>query len=257
MNYRINWIAFVTIIRKEIYRFMRIWPQTIFPVAITMSLYFAIFGKLIGSRIGQVDGVDYILFIVPGLIMMAVITNTYANVSSSFHFSKMLRELEGLLVAPVANITIILAYALGAVARGLLIGSIVILVSLFFTDIYIASPLLMLLVVFLSSFLFALAGLANAVFAKTVDDISFIPTFVLTPLTYLGGVFFSIDMLAQPWQSLAWFNPILYIVRAFRYCMLGISEVSVWGSLGIIITFIIGLLLLNLYLFRYSKGIRG
>lgn len=255
-RYQHYWIAFHTIIEKEILRFMRIWIQTILPAAVTTALYFIIFGTLIGKRIGEMDGHDYIDFIVPGLILMAVITNSYSNVVSSFFSSKMQRHIEELLIAPVPNWVIIVGFVGGGVARGIMVGIAVTLVSLFFTDLVIHSYGMTLVVLILTSILFSLAGLINAVFAKTFDDISIVPTFVLTPLTYLGGVFYSIKMLPQFWQQVSLANPILYMVNAFRYGLLGASDIPIGTALVIIMLFIILLGAASHYFLARGMGIK-
>lgn len=253
---RIQWVAFSTIVVKEVRRFMRIWQQTLLPPAITMTLYFVIFGNLIGSRIGQMDGVNYMSFIVPGLIMMSVITNAYANVSSSFFSNKFQRSVEEMMVAPVHPGTILLGYVCGGVARGVAVGIIVTLLSLYFTHLQIHNLLVMILVVLLSAVLFSLGGFINAVFATKFDDISIIPTFVITPLTYLGGVFYSISLLPDFWQGVSRFNPILYMVNTFRYGILGVSDVNVLFSLGMLMFFIVLLGAYSLWLLRRGKGLR-
>ncbi|GAA5194029.1 ABC transporter permease [Ferrimonas gelatinilytica] len=235
------WIAFTSLVRKEVTRFSRIWVQTLVPPAITMTLYFLIFGNLIGSRIGQMGGFSYMEFIMPGLIMMSVITNSYANVASSFFSAKFQRNIEELLVAPVPNILIILGYVAGGVARGLCVGAIVTLVGLFFVDIQIHNLPVLLLTLLMTSTAFALGGLINAVFAKTFDDISIIPTFVLTPLTYLGGVFYSISLLPELWQGISQLNPVVYTINAFRYGFLGYSDVSLALSLSVLTALIVAL----------------
>lgn len=227
-------IAFFTLLRKEIRRFLRIWPQTLLPPAITMSLYFVIFGHLVGSKIGEMGGVSYMQFIVPGLIMMAVITNSYSNVCSSFYSAKFQRSIEELIVSPVPNHVILLGYVAGGVARGLCVGLIVTIVSLFFSQISLQHVFVTVYSVLATSVLFSIAGLINAVYAKSFDDISIIPTFVLTPLTYLGGVFYAINQLSPFWQNLSMLNPIVYMVNAFRYGILGYSDVNIWFSLGFI-----------------------
>lgn len=231
-------IAVKSIWTKEINRFLRIWVQTLVPPAITMSLYFVIFGNLIGSRIGEMNGFSYMAFIVPGLIMMSVITNSYSNVASSFFSAKMQHNIEELLVAPVPNYLIIWGYVGGGVARGLMVGFIVTLVSLFFVDLHIYNVLVLIASVLCTSILFSIGGLLNAIFAKTFDDISIIPTFVLTPLTYLGGVFYSISLLPEFWQGISHFNPVFYMINAFRYGFLGVSDVPVFWSFAVIFTFI-------------------
>jgi ABC-2 type transport system permease protein len=242
---------------KETNRFLRIWVQTLFPPVITMSLYFVIFGNLIGSRIGDMSGFSYISFIVPGLIMMSVITNSYSNVASSFFSAKFQRNVEELLVAPVPNYIIIWGYIGGGVARGLMVGFLVTCVSLFFVELQIFNlPILILSVVF-TSILFSLGGLLNAIFARTFDDISIIPTFVLTPLTYLGGVFYSITLLPDFWQAVSHFNPVFYMINAFRYGFLGVADVSVLWSFSVIATFIVLLYSLIMLLLKNGVGIRS
>lgn len=250
------WISFSTILRREVRRFTRIWPQTLVPPVITMSLYFVIFGSLIGSRIGQMGGYSYMEFVVPGLIMMAVITNSYANVVSSFYSAKFQRSVEELLVSPTPNWVVMAGYVLGSVARGLIVGFIVTVIALLFTSLKIQHIGVTILIVFLTSVLFALAGFINAIFANSFDDISIIPTFVLTPLTYLGGVFYSIELLSPFWQGLSKLNPILYMVNAFRYGVLGVSDINVgWAFVGVLV-FIALLSGWALHLMRHGKRLR-
>ncbi len=251
------WIAFTALVRKEITRFSRIWVQTLVPPAITMTLYFLIFGNLIGSRIGEMGGFSYMEFIMPGLIMMSVITNSYANVASSFFSAKFQRNIEELLVAPVPNVLIILGYVAGGVARGLCVGAIVTTVALFFVDIQIHNLPVLLLTLLMTSVVFALGGLINAVFAKTFDDISIIPTFVLTPLTYLGGVFYSISLLPDFWQGVSQLNPVVYTINAFRYGFLGVSDVSLAASLGVLTVFITVLFAVAYRLIDKGIGLRS
>ncbi|EKE73692.1 ABC transporter permease [Gallaecimonas xiamenensis] len=255
MNSR-NRIALNSIVYKEINRFMRIWVQTLVPPAITMTLYFVIFGSLIGSRVGQMGGFDYMEFIVPGLIMMSVITNSYSNVASSFFSAKFQRFIEEMLVAPIPNSIIILGFVAGGMARGLLVGIIVTLVSLFFADIQIQHPLVVVATVLLTSLLFSLGGLLNAIFAKSFDDISIVPTFVLTPLTYLGGVFYSISLLPGFWQALSHFNPILYMVNAFRYGFLGTADIALWQAFSVLGVMIVAMYSLAFYLIKNGVGLR-
>jgi len=256
MSPREIFVAFLTIVVKEVRRFMRIWAQTLLPPAITVVLYFVIFGKLIGSRIGDMGGFDYIQFVVPGLIMMAVINNSYANVVSSFFGAKFQHHIEELLVSPTPNWVILLGFTAGGVARGLCVGLIVTLLSLFFTRLHVQDIGLTVLVVLLTSVLFSLAGLINAVFADNFDDISIIPTFVLTPLTYLGGVFYSMELLPPFWRELAHLNPILYMVNAFRYGLLGISDIHVGFALGMILLFIAAAWAYCMYLLETGKRLR-
>ncbi|MCB1814172.1 MAG: ABC transporter permease [Candidatus Competibacteraceae bacterium] len=255
-RWRTNAIAFQTIIIKEVQRFSRIWVQTILPPVITMSLYFVIFGNLIGSRIGPMEGFSYMEYIAPGLIMMAVITNAYSNVVSSFFGAKFQRHVEELLVAPIPNALILLGFVAGGMIRGLIVGALVTVVALFFTHLSIHHWLVMLSVVLLTAMLFSLAGFVNAVFAKTFDDISIVPTFVLTPLTYLGGVFYSISLLPDLWQNVSLLNPILYMVNAFRYGILGTSDINLTVAFLLIIGFIVGLFGFSLYLLNKGIGIR-
>lgn len=254
MNFTQLRIALFTLVRKEIRRFMRIWPQTLLPPAITMSLYFVIFGNLIGSRIGDMNGISYMQFIVPGLIMMAVITNSYANVSSSFFSVKFQKSIEELLVSPVPLHLIILGYVIGGISRGVLVGAIVTIMSLFFTDLSIHNLFVTVYTIIITSLLFSLGGFINAVYAKSFDDISIIPTFVLTPLTYLGGVFYSISALSPFWQNLSLANPIVYMVNAFRYGILGQSDVNVTISLGVISLFCVALYAIAYYLLARGSG---
>ncbi|MCU7809908.1 MAG: ABC transporter permease [Candidatus Thiodiazotropha sp. (ex Notomyrtea botanica)] len=258
MNFwRVYRIAFQTIVTKEILRFMRIWVQTILPPAITTTLYFVIFGKLIGERIGEMEGYSYIDFIVPGLILMAVIQNSYANVVSSFFSTKLQHYIEELLIAPVPNWVILSGYVVGGVTRGTLVGVVVTIISLFFTDLQINSYSITLLVFVLTSILFALAGFINAVYAQSFDDISIVPTFVLTPLTYLGGVFYSISLLPSFWQNVSLINPVLYMVNAFRFGILGVSDIDLVVALGIILIFIVLLTLFSLSLLSRGVGIKN
>ncbi len=256
MNTRSKLIALQAISTKEVRRFTRIWVQTVLPPVITTALYFIIFGNLIGPRIGQMNGFDYMEFIIPGLIMMSVITNSYANVVSSFYGSKFQRHIEEMLISPIPNYIILLGYVSGGVTRGLLVGIAVTGVSLVFNPLNIHSIAVMLSMIVLTSILFSLAGLINGVFANSFDDISIIPTFVLTPLTYLGGIFYSISMLPEFWQDVSLVNPILYMVNAFRFGFLGVSDISLWISYLISIGFIVVLYLFSLHLLRTGYGIR-
>jgi ABC-2 type transport system permease protein len=256
MNLALNLVALRTIIRKEMVRVLRIWVQTIVPPAITMTLYFIIFGNLIGRRIGSMDGFDYMQYIAPGLIMMSVITNSYGNVVSSFFGAKFGRHIEEMLVSPMSNATIVLGHVAGGVLRGLLVGLLVTFVALFFTRLDVAHPLIMISVVLLSSVVFSLAGFINAVFAKKFDDISIVPTFVLTPLTYLGGVFYSISMLPEFWQTVSKANPILYMVNAFRYGILGTSDISISHAYTILLGFVVLLFSGCIVLMKRGVGIR-
>ena len=235
MLLRTNIVGFQTIVTREFNRIVRIWGQTIVPPAITATLYFVIFGSLIGRRIGDMGGYTYIQYIAPGLIMMSVITNSYGNVVSSFFGAKFGRHLEELLVAPLPAWLIVLGYAAGGVVRGLIVGAVVTVVTLIFTKLHIYNIGVVISAVLLSSVVFALAGMINAIFAKNFDQISFIPTFVLTPLTYLGGVFYTIELLPEWAQHVSHANPILYMVNAFRFGFLGVTDVNVGLAYAIMI----------------------
>jgi len=257
-NAAANLVALHTITRREIVRIMRIWTQTLIPPAITMTLYFVIFGKLIGSRIGVIQGgFSYMQYIVPGLVMMSIITNSYGNISSSFFGAKFQRSVEEMLVSPTPNWVILLGYVTGAVARGLVVGLLVLLIALFFTSLHVMHPLVTFLSVLLGATIFSLAGFVNAVYAKKFDDIALVPTFVLTPLTYLGGVFYSVNMLGEPWQAISRINPILYMVNAFRFGVLGISDVNVGMAFVVMLAFVVGLSIVALQLLKRGVGLRS
>jgi len=247
------WVGYVTIVRKEITRILRIWGQTIVPPAITMSLYFIIFGELIGKRIGDMGGFTYMEYIVPGLVIMSVITNSYGNMVSSFFGAKFGKHIEELLISPLPNWIILAGYVTGALVRGLMVGFVVLLVSLLFTHLQIANLLVALSVLLLTAIVFALAGMVNAIYAQKFDDIAIIPTFILAPLTYLGGVFYSISLLPEFWQKVSTFNPILYMVNGFRYGILGVSDVSLFQTYTVII--IAGVLLFAWCLWLLHRGV--
>lgn len=249
-------VAYMTIVVKEVRRFLRIWVQTVLPAAISTSLYFLIFGHLIGERIGDMEGYRYIDFIVPGVIMMAIINNAYSNVVSSFFSAKFQRHVEELLVSPMPNAIILLGFVSGGIVRGLTVGVAVTAVAAVLSDLQVHNLALILLVALLTAALFAIGGFINAVYAKSFDDISIIPTFVLTPLTYLGGIFYSISMLPEFWQTMSLGNPILYMVNAFRYGFLGASDINLTTSYVISIGFIAVLYVFSLYLLRTGHGIR-
>jgi ABC-2 type transport system permease protein len=252
-----NWVAYQTIVRTEIRRFTRIWIQTLVPPAITMTLYFIIFGSLIGQRIGEMGGFDYMAYIVPGLIMMSVITNSYANVAGSFFGSKFGRFVEELLVSPVSNQIILLGYISGGVARAFAVAITVTSMALFFTHLPIHNILAIVSITMLTSVLFSTLGFINAVYAKGFDDVSIVPTFVLTPLTYLGGVFFSIDLLPDFWADIAQLNPILYVVNAFRFGILGVSDISLGLAYGILISMTIVAYVIAVRLLTNGAGVRS
>jgi ABC-type polysaccharide/polyol phosphate export systems, permease component len=231
--------------------------QTLLPSVITTSLYFLIFGTLIGSRIGKMNGYDYMEFIVPGLILMTVISNAYANVVSSFYGTKFQHNIEEMLVAPIPPWVILTGYISGGVFRGLIVGLLVTLVSMFFADLQVANPVMMIVVFLLTGILFSTAGFINAVYAQSFDDISIVPTFVLTPLIYLGGVFYSIDMLPEFWQKLSMLNPVFYIINVFRYSILGESDISVLSGFVVILVFIVSLIWFSLRLLNKGVGIKN
>jgi ABC-2 type transport system permease protein len=256
VNLALNLVAIRTLVRKEVMRVVRIWVQTIVPPAITMTLYFIIFGNLIGRRIGEMDGFDYMAYIAPGLIMMSVITNSYGNVVSSFFGAKFSRHIEEMLVAPMSNAAIVIGHVAGGVIRGLFVGALVTAVALFFTRLHVQHPFITVSIVLLSSIVFSLAGFINAIYAKKFDDISIVPTFVLTPLTYLGGVFYSISLLPEFWQNVSKANPILYMVNAFRYGILGTSDIKIGTAYVILILFVVVLFAVCLTLMNRGVGIR-
>ncbi len=252
-----NLVALMTIVRREVARILRIWGQTLVPPAITMTLYFLIFGGLIGSRVGQMDGIRYMDFIVPGLVMMSVIQNSYGNISSSFFGAKFGRHVEELLVSPMPNWVILGGYVAGAVLRGVMVGAIVLAIAMLFTKVRVPHPLVTLSTVLLGATIFSLAGFVNAVYAKKFDDVAIVPTFILTPLTYLGGVFYSVHLL-PPWAEAATHaNPIFYMVNAFRYGLLGVSDVSVGVAFALMFGFTIALATLGLWLLKRGVGLRS
>ncbi len=253
---RPNLVALQTIVQREIRRYTRIWPQTLLPPAITMVLYFVIFGSLIGARIGDMDGFSYMDYIVPGLIMMSVITNSYSNVVSSFFSTKFQRSIEELLVSPVSPHVIVIGFALGGITRGLAVAVIVTLLSMFFTSLQVHHLGVTVLVIALTASIFALGGFINAVFARNFDDISIIPTFVLTPLTYLGGVFYSINLLSPFWQTLSLANPVLHMVNAFRYGILGVSDIRIGVAISFMLVAVAVLYLVSVHLLKSGRGMR-
>ena len=249
--------ALYTIVRREITRILRIWAQTLVPPAITMTLYFLIFGSLIGSRIGDMGGYDYMDFIVPGLVMMSIIQNSYGNISSSFFSAKFGRHIEELLVSPMPNWVILGGYVAGAVLRGLLVGIIVLGIAMLFTKVRIPHPLVTITTVLLGATIFSLAGFVNAVYAKKFDDVAIVPTFILTPLTYLGGVFYSVKMLPEWAQTMTKANPVFYMVNAFRYGLLGTSDIPVGIAYALMIGFVVVLGALSLWLLKRGVGLRS
>ena len=256
MNFSQQMVALKTIVIKEYLRFIRIWIQTVLPPAISVGLYFIIFGELIGSQINDIDGYKYMEYIVPGLILMSVITNAYANVVSSFFSAKFHHSVEEMLVSPLPNNIILMGFVSGGVARGIIVGITVTVVSMFFSDFQIHSYNVTIAVFILTSILFSLAGFINAAYARNFDDITIIPTFVLTPLTYLGGIFYSIKMLPEFWQNVSLVNPVLYMINAFRYGLLGVSDIDVSTAFIIIIAFILALYYFSLRLLRLGVGLK-
>ena len=257
MNAREQWVALGTIVRREVMRILRIWGQTLMPPAITMTLYFLIFGTLIGSRIGTLHGYTYMQYITPGLVMMSVITNSYGNITSSFFGAKFGRYVEEMLVSPMPPLVILGGYVTGAVLRGLLVGAIVLALSLFFTHLTVVNPWVTASSVLLASVVFSLAGFINAVYARKFDDIALVPTFVLTPLTYLGGVFYSIDQLPEPWREISHANPILYMVSAFRDGMLGAGDIALGPAYAVMLGLMLVLGWVAITLLRRGVGLRS
>ena len=252
-----NLVALLTIVRREVMRILRIWGQTLVPPAITMTLYFLIFGSLIGRRIGDMGGYDYMDFIVPGLVMMSIIQNSYGNISSSFFGAKFGRHIEEMLVSPMPNWVILGGYVTGAVLRGLLVGAIVLCIAMLFTHVRIPHPLVTIATVLLGATIFSLAGFVNAVYAKKFDVVAIVPTFILSPLTYLGGVFYSVKMLPDWAQTMTHANPVFYMVNAFRYGLLGTSDIPVGIAFGLMIGFVLVLGTLGLWLLKRGVGLRS
>lgn len=251
-----NMIGLQTLLTREVLRFMRIWTQTLIPPAITMSLYFLIFGKFIGSQIQHIEGYTYIQYIVPGLVMMTVMTNAYTNTSASFFLTKFNKSIEEIVVSPMPNIIILLGFTLSGTFRGILVGIIVMIIALFFTHVPVHHPLIVISMAILAAMVFSLGGFINGIFAKRFDDISFIPTFILTPLTYLGGVFYSLKQLPPAWQKISLLNPVLEMVDTFRYGLLDISDVNIWFGFGIIIFLFFGLFFWAWWLLIRGTGIK-
>ena len=257
MNAREQWVALGTIVRREVMRILRIWGQTLMPPAITMTLYFLIFGTLIGSRIGTLHGYTYMQYITPGLVMMSVIVNSYGNVTSSFFGAKFGRYVEEMLVSPMPPRVILAGYIGGAMLRGLMVGAIVLGISLFFTSLHVVNIWVTISSVVLTTAIFSLAGFINAMFARKFDDIALVPTFVLTPLTYLGGVFYSIDQLPEPWRAISHANPILYMVSAFRDGMLGIGDIALGPAYAVMLALLLVLGVTAERLLHYGRGLRS
>ena len=252
----VRWIGFKTIVIREYGRIVRIWGQTIVPSAVTATLYFVIFGSLIGRRVGAMGGFNYMEYIAPGLIMMAVITNSYANVVSSFFGAKFGKHIEEMLVSPLPSWVIVSGYIAGGVVRGLLVGTGVTIVSLLFTHLHVQHPVIVVAAVLLTSITFSLGGFLNALYAKNFDQVNWIPTFVLTPLTYFGGVFYSVTLLPAWAQKLSYVNPVLHMVNAFRYGFLGVSDVDIWVAFSLMIGAAVALFGTAVLLMNRGSGIR-
>lgn len=255
--YKLYFTALKSLAAKETNRYLRIWIQTLVPPVITTSLYFVIFGNLIGGRIGEIEGFSYMEFIVPGLIMMSVITSSYSNVASSFFSQKFQKNIEELIIAPVPTHVIILGFVIGGLGRSILVGTLVTIISLFFVPLHVYSWFIVIVTLLMTATLFSLAGLLNGVFAKSFDDVSIVPTFVLQPLTYLGGVFYAISMLPPFWQAVSKINPIVYMVSGFRYGFLGQTDVPIAFSLSILVFFTIVLYSVCWYLINKGRGLRS
>lgn len=251
------WISYYTMMRKEAVRVLRIWSQTLLPPVVTTSLYFIVFGTFIGSQLAPIDGYSYVQFIVPGLIMMSVITSSYMNTVSTFFFAKFIHNIDEVVVSPTPTWVVVAGFVSGGVIRGLLVGVLVLIVSLFFAQVAIYNLFILVAALVLTSILFSLGGLINGVYAKGFDGMSIVPTFVLTPLTYLGGVFYSVDLLPPVWQKVSMLNPILYMVNAFRYGFLGISDMSLWLCFGVLLGFLGLFAGVIAYLFRNGAGVRN
>jgi ABC-2 type transport system permease protein len=254
-----KWTSFYTIVRKDVIRIFRIWPQTLLPSVVTSVLYFLVFGTVLGSRIGEMQGVDYMTFVVPGLVMLGVVTTSYANTSFTFFSSKFFaRSIDEILVSPTPPWLLIAGFTAGGVVRGMLVGLSVLLVSLFFTGLSLSIHSLEVIFIFalLTSLIFSLAGLVNGIYAKSIDGINIVPTFVLTPLVYLGGIFYSVQSLPAWWQNITYANPLFYLVNGFRYGFLGITDVSLITSASMLVTFAAILVGINWYLVRTGLGLK-
>lgn len=256
MNPKEKWIAFKTVVMKDMRRVFRAWVQTLLPPIITSALYFAIFGHVIGSRIGSFEGFPYIQFIAPGLIMMSLLTNSYSSTVTAVYMAKFQRSIEEMIVSPISGTLILLGYLASGVLRGVITGILVAIVALLFTHIHIYSFLTIFFVAILSSSIFSLGGIINAIFAKKFDDVAIVPTFILTPLTYLGGVFYSLKLLPPVWQYISLINPIFYLVETFRYGFLGVFEDHLWIAFVIIVGFNLVLFFWALYLIRKGVGLQ-
>lgn len=257
MNTAQMWTSYYTIVRKEVVRLFRIWTQTFLPPVITTTLYFVIFGKFVGSQIRPINGVTYMQFIVPGLVMMSVIMQSFMNAAFTFYMAKFQKTLEEIAVSPTPYLIVILGHVSAAVIRGMLTALIILCVALFFTPLHVHSFGLTILFIFLSSILFSLAGLLNGVFANSFDTVQIFPTFVLTPLTYLGGVFYSVSLLPQIWQYVSYANPIVYMINGFRYGLLGVADTSIWMSFAVLVGLVALLIGANYYIFKTGKGLRA
>ncbi len=254
---RFVWIAFYTLLSKELKRIIRIWPQTILPSVITSSLYFIIFGNIIGKRIGSMGGFDYTMFVIPGLVMMSVITNSYVNVASSFFGSKFCGSIEEVLVAPVPEWVLLLSYVMGGVIRGMIVATLVMLVSMVFTSITVYSWSITVMVMLITAFIFSMTGFLNGLLASKFDDVNIIPTFILTPLSYLGGVFYSISALPPFWQKISYFNPVIYEISAFRFGILGYKDgIDIIYTLTVMIIIAVLLFVLCIKLLKLGKGLK-
>jgi ABC-2 type transport system permease protein len=254
-----KWISFYTIVRKDIVRIFRIWPQTLLPSVVTSTLYFAIFGSVLGSRIGEMQGVDYMLFVVPGLVMLSIVTSSYANTSFTFFSSKFFsRSIDEILVSPTPPWLLIAGYVAGGMVRGVLVGTLVLITSLFFTHLTltITSALEVFAFALLTALIFSLAGLVNGIYAKSIDGINIVPTFVLTPLVYLGGVFYSIQTLPVFVQQLSHLNPVFYLINGFRYGFLGLSDVSLTTAYAVLLGLAALLVGINWYLIKTGLGLK-
>lgn len=256
MKTALAWIALKTIINRESRRTFRVWRQSFLPAVVTSTLYFIIFGRVIGQRVGMMDGFNYIQYIAPGLIMMQIVTSSYSSSVSAFFIAKFQRQIQELLVSPMPAFIIVLGFMISAIIRGIIVGILVTMIALFFTHLTIHNGLITISVALCSSCLFALAGLVNAIYAKTFDDITVVPTFVLTPLTYLGGVFYSISLLPKFWQWISFVNPIAYIINAFRFGILGVADASIVIAFLVMALFILFLFIFAYYLVNSGRGLR-
>ena len=244
------WIAYKTITIKEILRFVRIWIQTILPPMIVAFLYLLIFGFVVGSRVGQMAGQDYVHYLVPGVILMSAIMHAYSNTVSSFYLTKFNRSIEEILVSPIPDWLIIAGFVTGGIVRGIAVGLAVFMVAWLVVGFALPNLVIFSLILLLTTTLFSIAGFINAIFAKSFDDITIVPNFILMPLTYLGGMFYDVRILPEFWQNVTQINPIFYMIDGFKVAFFGSASIPIIVSIAILLAMIIALFLLAVFLMQ-------